>query len=128
MMIAVQHFPRSCEKLTWHLCRYVRYETNLEELRRLRKESRVLKGKKGLAESAIIRRIHFIYERATRKFRGDLRLWSAWLEFCKASNSKRRLSQVTITPYCTLKPGQCQKRPSCLLMVPGSGMYPLYAP
>ena len=78
------------------LHRYVQYETKLEELRRLRKESRVLKGKKGLAESAIIRRIHFIYERATRKFRGDLRLWSAWLDFCKQSNSKRRLSQVTI--------------------------------
>lgn len=77
------------------MCRYVQYETKLEELRRLRKESRVLKGKKGLSESAIIRRIHFIYERATRKFRGDLRLWSAWLEFCKESNSKRRLSQVT---------------------------------
>ena len=73
----------------------MQYETKLEELRRLRKDSRVLKGKKGLAENAMIRRIHFIYERATRKFRGDLRLWSAWLEFCKETNSRRKLSQVT---------------------------------
>lgn len=86
----------------------MQYERKLEELRRLRKESRVLKGKKSLAESAIIRRIHFIYERATRKFRGDLRLWSAWLEFCKASNSKRRLSQVVLTPLFAPKPDQCQ--------------------
>jgi hypothetical protein len=43
----------------------------------------------------MIRRIHFIYERATRKFRGDLRLWSAWLEFCKETNSRGKLSQVT---------------------------------
>ena len=76
------------------LCRYVQYETKLEELRRLRKDSKALKGKKGLAEHAIVRRIHFIYERATRKFRGDLRLWSAWLDFCKDTGSKRKLSQV----------------------------------
>lgn len=76
------------------LCRYVQYETKLEELRRLRRDSRALRGKKGLAENALIRRIHFIYERATRKFRGDLRLWSAWLDFCKESNSRRKLSQV----------------------------------
>ena len=94
-MMAGQSFTRPWEQLAGHSCRYVQYESKLEELRRLRKDSRVLKGKKGLAESAIIRRIHFIYERATRKFRGDLRLWSAWLEFCKESNSKRRLSQVT---------------------------------
>ena len=72
----------------------MQYETKLEELRRLRKDSKALKGKKGLAEHAIVRRIHFIYERATRKFRGDLRLWSAWLEFCKETGSKRKLSQV----------------------------------
>ena len=72
----------------------MQYETKLEELRRLRKDSKALKGKKGLAEHAIVRRIHFIYERATRKFRGDLRLWSAWLDFCKETGSKRKLSQV----------------------------------
>lgn len=72
----------------------MQYETKLEELRRLRKDSKALKGRKGLAEHAIVRRIHFIYERATRKFRGDLRLWSAWLDFCKDTGSKRKLSQV----------------------------------
>ena len=75
----------------------MQYETRLEELRRLRKDSKALKGKKGLAEHAIVRRIHFIYERATRKFRGDLRLWSAWLDFCKETSSKRKLSQVHIS-------------------------------
>ena len=72
----------------------MQYETRLEELRRLRKDSKALKGKKGLAEHAIVKRIHFIYERATRKFRGDLRLWSAWLDFCKETGSMRKLSQV----------------------------------
>ena len=48
----------------------MQYETKLEELRRLRKDSKALKGKKGLAEHAIVKRIHFIYERAHTKVQG----------------------------------------------------------
>lgn len=50
-------------------CRYIEYESKLEELRSSRRKSRGISGKKALAEFCIIRRIHFIYERATRKFR-----------------------------------------------------------
>lgn len=50
--------------------------------------------KKTLADYAIIRRIHFIFERAVRKFKSDLSLWTSWLEFCRASNSNRRLGRV----------------------------------
>jgi hypothetical protein len=35
--------------------------------------------KKSLADYAIVRRIHFIFERAVRKFKTDLSLWTAWL-------------------------------------------------
>ena len=70
------------------------YEGKLEELRRLRKDALGLGGSRSLADHAIVRRVHFIYQRATRKFRGDLRLWSAWLQFCKDTGSARKLSQV----------------------------------
>lgn len=38
-----------------------------------------------LADYAIPRRINFIYERALRKFRGDLRLWMRYIEWQRAS-------------------------------------------
>jgi hypothetical protein len=52
------------------------------------------KKKKSLADFAIVRRIHFIFERSVRKFKTDLGLWTSWLEFCKSSNSNRRLGRV----------------------------------
>jgi hypothetical protein len=52
------------------------------------------KKKKTLADFSIVRRIHFIFERAVRKFKTDLGIWTAWLEFCRSSNSNRRLSRV----------------------------------
>ena len=54
-------------------------------------------GKKGLAEVAAVRRVHFIYERAARKFKGDLDLWMRWITFCKASKSGKQLSKVSRT-------------------------------
>ena len=74
--------------------RYAEYETKLEELRVHRKEITGLKGKTTLADYAIVRRIHLIYERATRKFRGDLRVWLKWLHFCRSSGSTRQISRV----------------------------------
>ncbi len=76
------------------LCRYAEYETKLEELRAHRKDITGLKGKTTLADYAIVRRIHNIYERATRKFRGDLRVWLKWLHFCRSSGSTRQISRV----------------------------------
>lgn len=60
--------------------RYIAYEEQLEELREARRASRAISGKKSLAEFCIVRRIHFIYERATRKFRwgeGAVGQWSS---------------------------------------------------
>jgi U3 small nucleolar RNA-associated protein 6 len=47
-----------------------------------------------MSDFAMVRRIHFIFERAVRKFKTDLGLWTAWLEFCRNSNSNRRLGRV----------------------------------
>ncbi|GIL45686.1 hypothetical protein Vafri_2881 [Volvox africanus] len=74
--------------------RYIDFESKLEELRRARKQKLGIKGKKSLAEVAIVRRIHFIYERAGRKFRSDLSLWLSWIEACKKYKSTKQLSKV----------------------------------
>lgn len=62
----------------------------------MRKKLRRLHGKPSLADHAGVRRVHFIFERATRKFAGDLGLWSRWLAYCRASGSTRRTSRVRI--------------------------------
>lgn len=74
--------------------RYAEYETKLEALRAHRKEVLGLHGKTTLADYAIVKRTHLIYERATRKFRGDLRVWLIWLHFCRTSGSTRQISRV----------------------------------
>lgn len=74
--------------------RYIEYERALEELRQLRRKERGITGKTSLAEYCIPRRIHFIYERLLRKFRGDLSLWSAWLSYCRASGAAKQTSRV----------------------------------
>ncbi|GAB4819004.1 hypothetical protein N2152v2_006050 [Parachlorella kessleri] len=74
--------------------RYIEYETRLEQLRQHRRKERGITGKKSLADYAIVRRVHFIYERATRKFRGDLGLWSRWLAFCQRTGSSRQMSRA----------------------------------
>lgn len=38
--------------------------------------------------------MHFIFERATRKLKGDLSLWLGWLQLCKDSHSSKSLSKV----------------------------------
>jgi hypothetical protein len=83
--------------------RYHEYEWNLEQLRRVRRKARAITGKRSLADYGIVRRIHFIFERATRKFKGELSVWAAWLDFCKASGSSRQVSKV-VTKALKLHP------------------------
>lgn len=44
-----------------------------------------------------------MFDRATRKFKGDPAIWMAWLKFCKDSQSKRQVSKV-ITKALKLHP------------------------
>ena len=61
----------------------------------------------GSADTAGIRRIHFIYTRALRKFRGDLRLWTKYFAFCRDTNSTRSLDKVRLTPFCRSSHSWC---------------------
>jgi len=76
--------------------RYIEYERAVAELVRSRRRAMAPadRPKKSIADRAGDRRVHFIFTRACRKFRGDLSLWSAWLEFCAASGSRRRGGKV----------------------------------
>lgn len=74
---------------------YAEYETKLEQLRQVRRRALGLaQSKQTLADYAIVKRVHFIFQRATSKFKRDLSLWTRWLEFCRATRSNRRLSRV----------------------------------
>ena len=86
-----------------HVCRYCEYEWKLEQLRQLRRKSKAIAGKRSLADYGIVWRIHFIYDRATRKFKGDITIWMSWLQFCRESNSKRQVSKV-VTKALKLHP------------------------
>jgi len=74
--------------------KYIEYENKLEKLRQIRKKQRSIDGPSTLADHCIVRRTHYIFERALRKFRGDLSLWSRWLKFCQDSKSTRQMSRV----------------------------------
>lgn len=83
--------------------RYCEYEWRLEQLRQLRRKAKAISGKRSLADYGIVRRIHFIYDRSTRKFNGDASIWMSWLQFCRESNSKRQVSKV-VTKALKLHP------------------------
>ncbi|CAI7791406.1 unnamed protein product, partial [Closterium sp. NIES-53] len=101
--------------------RYIEYEMQLEALRQLRRRDPnrrqvfrqradgVLrrKGKQGSREwyrrqraaerasdVAVIKRVLFIFSRATRRFKGDLDLWMRYLDFCKASGSRQQMQKT----------------------------------
>ena len=77
--------------------RYIEYERQVDTLRRHRKKMQGDDAEHGSADTAGIRRIHFIHTRALRKFRGDLRLWTKYFAFCRDTNSTRSLDKVSAT-------------------------------
>lgn len=89
--------------------RCIEFECRLERLRRLRKKklsnkkkknkddkTEVEKKKQSVSDTATIKRIHFIYNRALRKFRGDLALWNSYFDFCRKNGSHLRLQRAIL--------------------------------
>jgi len=72
---------------------YVDHEKAVDALLRLRRAAAGTR-RKSLADRAGPRRVHFIFNRATRKFRGDLALWTAWLDYCAATGAEKAASRV----------------------------------
>eukprot|EP01104_Vermistella_antarctica_P009119 TRINITY_DN2325_c0_g1_i1.p1 TRINITY_DN2325_c0_g1~~TRINITY_DN2325_c0_g1_i1.p1 ORF type:complete len:626 (+),score=166.27 TRINITY_DN2325_c0_g1_i1:322-2199(+) len=73
--------------------RYAKYEMQLDRLRRKRKKRLGVK-KAPLSDYAGMKRIHFIFERALRKFQGDDSLWLQYIEFCMSTGSDRALNKT----------------------------------
>ena len=94
-------------------CRYIAYEKSLQELKQLRKAALPAQQTDTTLERAILRRVHFVYERATRRFKGELRLWNSWLDFCMATEASRRFSKV----FCCWTHPLPQQQPSARLML-----------
>ena len=49
------------------------------------------------SEYAIVRRLHFIFGRALKKFKTDVLLWMQYFQFCKDTGSTRRLGKAFAT-------------------------------
>lgn len=67
--------------------KYAEFEMNLEKLRQLRKKRlqtvRLVDKRTTLSDHAGVRRIMYIYQRATRRFPGEVSLWSDYLRYAK---------------------------------------------
>eukprot|EP00053_Salpingoeca_punica_P022449 m.214506 g.214506 ORF g.214506 m.214506 type:complete len:656 (+) comp34964_c0_seq1:152-2119(+) len=74
--------------------RYIQYELSLEELRKKRKKARNLTRTNNASEFAIVRRLHFTFHRALLKFKGDVRLWNQYFDFCEQSGAAKVTSKA----------------------------------
>ncbi|KAF2000472.1 hypothetical protein P154DRAFT_522649 [Amniculicola lignicola CBS 123094] len=78
--------------------RYIEYEKNLDALRRKRiKRMGVRSAGSGQ------RTIFFLYNRATRKFSGDLGLWMQYIEFARKEKAFKKLNEI-LTAVVRLHP------------------------
>jgi len=79
--------------------RYAAYEMNLNALRRKRENRLGVKATSYTGQ----RRVFFILDRGTRKFPGDLRLWTQYIEFAKKEHAHKRLEKI-LTKVLRLHP------------------------
>ena len=83
---------------------YITYELKLESLRKIRKKKLGIK-KSSSSDYVYLRRIHFIFDRALRRFRYDLDMWMKWVEFSLRTNSSKALQKIfpralRLLPHC----------------------------
>ncbi|KAH7401373.1 U3 small nucleolar RNA-associated protein 6-domain-containing protein [Pyrenochaeta sp. MPI-SDFR-AT-0127] len=69
--------------------RYIEFEKNVDALRRKRIK-RLGVRYKGAGQ----RTIYFLYNRATRKFSGDLTLWMQYIDFARKDKAYKRLNDI----------------------------------
>jgi U3 small nucleolar RNA-associated protein 6 len=69
--------------------RYIEFEKNVDALRKKRVK-RLGVRYKGAGQ----RSIYFLYNRATRKFSGDLTLWMQYIEFARKDKAYKRLNDI----------------------------------
>lgn len=75
---------------------YVRYEVALQALRDRRAKKLGWRRRKSVSDFAGVRRVHKILERATSRWKGDVRLWYQHIDFCLRSGSTTILNAVLL--------------------------------
>ncbi|RLV94038.1 U3 small nucleolar RNA-associated protein 6 [Spathaspora sp. JA1] len=78
--------------------KYVEFESNLEKLRKKRYNRLntvgLVETKPSISDWAGVRRIMFVFERATRRYPGDTELWSNYLQFAKENGAIKVIYKV----------------------------------
>jgi U3 small nucleolar RNA-associated protein 6 len=72
--------------------RYI--EMTLERLLKMRRDRLGIKKGKGTGKFSCVQHIHFIFDRAVKKFRGDVDLWLEWIAYAKSEMSSKVLSKI----------------------------------
>lgn len=83
---------RAAEKRDFE--RYIEYEMTFERLLKSRRERQGVKKGKGTGKFSCVKHIHFIFDRAVKKFRGDIDLWLEWIAYAKSEMSSKVLSKI----------------------------------
>ncbi|GBG28341.1 U3 small nucleolar RNA-associated protein 6 [Hondaea fermentalgiana] len=77
--------------------RYAEYEIALDKLRKKRRKRRGIR-KSGPGDSSGHRRVNFVFERAVRRFKGDIMIWHRAIDYCLESKdfgvATKRLGEV----------------------------------
>lgn len=75
---------------------YVRFEKNLEKLRKLRYQRMrlVIDTKKSISDYSASKRIRFIFDRGVRKFPNSMELWAQYLKYAKKNGSVKVVYKV----------------------------------
>lgn len=102
-----EYCMRRRQTLKGDFLKYIQYELNVESLRQERKRKLGINKKNSKTEFSIIRRIHFTFQRALQKFKGDSLLWLQYFKFCENTGSTRSLGKafVTALQYHSLNAG-----------------------
>lgn len=72
----------------------IQYELNLDQLRKQRKEKMGVVFTNSDCEFGIVNRLHALYKRSLKHFKGDIKLWLQYIKFCQNMNQPNILSKV----------------------------------
>ncbi|KAI1796429.1 U3 small nucleolar RNA-associated protein 6-domain-containing protein [Ganoderma leucocontextum] len=87
----IRRVPKKCDFL-----RYATYEMSLEALRRKRAERlKIAKGSPSVSDYALVRRQFQIFERALKKFKGDVGLWIQYIQVAKKEGARALVGRIT---------------------------------
>ncbi|PIL34179.1 hypothetical protein GSI_03890 [Ganoderma sinense ZZ0214-1] len=87
----VRRIPKKSDFL-----RYATYEMTLEALRRKRAERlKIAKGSPSVSDYALVRRQFQIFERALKKFKGDVGLWIQYIQVAKKEGARALVGRIT---------------------------------